>query len=75
MRTDHERILTSSGSYNPVAACFEIERKQFENMSLVVNGQNQFVCHVRILFPSCILVIWRRLRRQRYPVQNRRAAC
>ena len=55
MRTYHERIFACGGSNNPVAGSLEVERKQLKNMRFVVNGQNQFICHVRILFLSRIL--------------------
>ena len=52
MRTNHQRIFTRGGSNNPVAGSLEIERKQFKDMRFVIDGQNQFICHVRFLFLS-----------------------
>ena len=54
MRTNHQRVFARSGSDNPVAGSLKIERKQFEDMSFVIDGQNQFICHVRFLFPYLV---------------------
>ena len=60
MRTDYQRVFARRGGHDPVPRRLEIEREQFKDVSLVVNGQNKFVCHARILFLSCTWYIDRR---------------
>ena len=54
MGANHQRVFTRGGSDNPVPGSLEIERKQFQDMRFVIDGQNQFICHVRFLFLSRI---------------------
>ena len=58
MSADNQRILTVGGGHNSITGRLEIESKQFKDMSLVVDGQNEFVCHVHLLF---LLNSWKKL--------------
>ena len=48
MRAHDQRILTGGGGHDTIARCLKIERKQLQDMRLVVDSENQFVCHMRL---------------------------